>query len=110
MQGASGFANGVGVALTGTVTLSLGPEKSNESWSIDHQSVNNPGPLIPEVLVYKNVIAPSGFVEGTLNGISGMSDTVISLLNGERLYYVWTNCTPGSSCTLTVRGTKTYAV
>lgn len=108
--GTSGIAPVVAGVLVSTVTIQLGPSVTNESWDIEHQSVSNPGPLIPEVLVYKNVIAPSGFIEGTLNGISGMSDTSISLLRGEVLYYVWTNCSPGTTCNVTVRGNKSYAV
>jgi hypothetical protein len=109
-QGFSAIAPAVAGVLTSTVTIQFGPYTANESWDVEHQSLSNPGPLIPEVLVYKNVVAPSGFIEGTLNGINGMSDTSISLMRGEVLYYVWTNCSPGTLCQVTVRGTKDYAI
>lgn len=102
--GTSGIANSAG-----EVVLRLGPTKANEEWTIEHQSVSNPGPRIPEVNVYKNFVADSAFIEGTINGKSGSSDTLINLMTGEIVLYVWTGATPGTLCTVNVRGTRTIA-
>lgn len=83
-----------------------GPDKRNEYWVVTRQQVQNPGPSYPQVEVFKNFIAQSSFIEGTRNGISGTSDSVIRVLRNEFLIWSWSNATPGTVCSVTIYGNR----
>lgn len=100
-KGNQANANSIGLA-----TIIMGPVVANEDWHITHMEVNNPGPNIPTVVVYKNVIAPSGFVDQTINGLFGNSDTIVDLIASETVIFVWTRCTPLTACNITLRGER----
>ncbi len=70
---------------------------------------SNPGPRTPTIYVYKNVLAPSGFFDGTLNGLFAATDTPLDLQSSEVVIWQWSLCTPGTVCTVNVRGDRTYA-
>lgn len=98
------------VASNGTAEIVLGPTKANESWTVTHSQLANTEVnaiepiLIPTVYVYRNFIGSGGFIEGTINGRNGASDTVIELQSSEMLVFDWSRGTPGTLATVTVRG------
>lgn len=94
----------------GNATVQAGPSKANEDWTVTSQHVTNPGPRVPEVLTYKDFVAQAGFLEGTTRGTQDNSDTSIDLLTGQILIWVWSGCSVGTVCGVTIRGTRNIAV
>lgn len=95
------------VATDGTAQIQMGPDKVNEGWRIAQRIVKNTGaPIIPTVAAYRNAVADSFFIDQTINGLFGTSEDAIDLQSTEKIIFVWAGCTLGSTCTVTVRGSR----
>lgn len=67
----------------------------------------SPSPPIPQCIAYRDVITPSNVLArktaGDRGTFVGQQDV---LYMGQRIVLVWTGCTPGASCTATLRGAR----
>lgn len=95
---------------SGNATISMGPSAVNESWSVSQHRVSNPGPNIPTLNVYKNFIAPAGFVANTTQALNNTSETAVDLGPSEQLFYVFAGCSPGTVCTVHITGSRNINV
>jgi hypothetical protein len=91
----------------GRAVVTLGPSRSYERWHITLTAVQTTSTTQTTLKEYRYTEAPNNFIEGTSAGNLNSSDSVKDLSSGERITYVWTNGTPGSVATVTIRGDRT---
>jgi hypothetical protein len=112
---ASGTAT---VPASGRASVRVGPMQAFESWNITRITVQNSGTtLVPTCRVYRGSEAASNMVAATATGTLDVSnESDLMLHSGEALVAVWEGYTGGagadigSSCVLTVEGTREVGV
>lgn len=91
---------------SGRAVVTKGPERYGESWSVTLINTSTNSVLESKLRVYRNVESPTAQVLGTY---SGNNDTAsggeaIRVNAGDKLVFVWSNCTVGASCSARLEG------
>lgn len=96
-------ADGNGVARASTQ-----PPRYGEEWTVTGMATTSDSTTDCELRVYKGGEFASGLVA---NSYAGRGDSAggspVKVLFGQELTAVWTGCTPGAQCTLTIQGERT---
>ncbi len=93
------------IAADGTGTAVLLPQAAG-SYQITLMSVSCSTSSTPasRASIYRDVQAPSNYVEGTNNGDGDSSNTQLELSTGESLVVGWVGAAPGASALFRVEG------
>lgn len=100
-ESASGIADANGRAVA-----RLQPLRAFEAWRVNNMTVQSTSTLVPEARVYRGSENPSTLQDGTYSGNFDVSTVDMTIPNGVALICVWSGCTPGATCTLTISGVK----
>lgn len=94
------------IAADGTAWINgLGPQVYGERWEISATQTRVTGSTSETRLeIFRN--GTSQIVEGTYSGNQDNSNTPMDLQTGEKLWYKWSNGTPGALVNLTVSGKR----
>lgn len=106
------------VDSSGRARAVVQPSQAFERWNVRRITVQNTGTtLVPFCRVYRANESLSGLVDGTFTGTMDSSECDILLMPGEGLIAVWegesvgdAGADVGSSCVLTIEGTRTLGV
>jgi len=88
--------------VDGRAELYMGPERAGQSWHVT-RLVTAGGRSDENILlyVYRNSESPANLLDSSTEGGQSTSETDISLLEGERLMFVWTGGTGGATMNIT---------
>lgn len=102
-ESGSGVANAQGKAI-----VRLQPLRAFEDWHVQRVSIQSTSStLVPTFKLYKGSETPSSFIGGTFTGnLNSDPQLDLTLMNGESLLGVWEGGDVGSTCTMTITGTK----
>lgn len=92
---------------SGRAAASAGPQRYGERWTVTSMATLSDSTSESSLRVYKGSEAPFNIVA---TSYSGNQDTAggssLMLVNGDLLVAVWSNCSSGASCTLTIQGER----
>lgn len=93
----------------GNASAVIGPDRAGQHWHITRlvTTAGAPGDFV-RLMVYRNFEAASSALDSTYQGAQATSETDITLLEGERLLFKWTNGTPGQPATIAISGEILY--
>lgn len=86
--------------------LVIGPDRANVGWTVKRivTTTNSTEQNSSLLRVYRNTETPSQLQDSTFLGDSDSSETDIAIRSGERMVFVWTGGTPGSTATIILSG------
>ena len=91
----------------GSATLSLGPTLYGDEWQVESEMVQNTTPST-STNSPRAVMTIAGVAQaGTFTGVQDDAAKVATLRQGQVVKVVWSQCDPGSVCTLSLYGTRT---
>lgn len=102
-QSGRAIANSAGKAV-----INIGPDRAYEKWHITSVAVqSSSSTLVPEVREYRQSEAESNLIGTTRSGDLDSGSSDVTLQPGEHIIYVFTGADVGSTCEVTVNGTRT---
>lgn len=92
----------------GKAVITIGPERAYEKWHITSVAVQSSSTdLVPEVREYRQSEADSNLIGTTRSGDLDSGDADVTLQPTEHVVYVFTNADVGSTCEVTINGSRT---
>lgn len=94
---------------TGAGSVSVGPERGGESWSLTRIAISSTSVLQTEVAIYRNVVSSLTQLFGSKAGNSDVAsgDPPLDIPRSGRIVLEWTGGTPGAICTAVMEGKLT---
>lgn len=93
---------------TGTGTVSFGPGRPNEKWTVTRIGVQvSSAVLEAQAKIYRGTVGVGSFISGSVSGSTGDTDDSLNetLWSGETLSVQWTGGDAGAVATVTYWGT-----
>lgn len=94
---------------SGNATVRLSPQVMGSSWKIERMitAITGMDPTdLVDLKVYKNTPTEANRVDASSSAAQDSSETNIPVLATDTIIGIYSGVTPGSSCTLTISGTK----
>jgi hypothetical protein len=92
----------------GRATVQLGPSRAFEDWTLESVAVFSNSVLQSQARVYRDSEAPSRFLGGTYDGNNDSAVAKTFLSTGQSVVVVWSGCTVGAQCTVTLNGLRRW--
>jgi hypothetical protein len=105
----SGTASFISDGAGGTVaTVQMGPQRYGENWSVNSSSISTTSALPTSCRMYRNMVSPSAFLDGTASANLNVSNVPVELQSLDKLIFVFTGGTMGSAATVVLNGSVNY--
>lgn len=89
---------------SGRASVITGPEKYGDTWAIELITSASNSTVDCQLKVYRGIESETSVIESSYSGRSDTSPCNHRFGAGEKLIFVWTNCSVGAICSSRIEG------